>query len=74
MPQVSIGVVQAARLWLHNSSIVQERTLLHRATYRMEIQKAQGDVIADVCIVPFAPGGHGWFAGDYTGWPQGAGE
>ena len=53
----------------HNAG--DKRTLLHRATDWMEIQKVRGDVIADVCIVLFASGDNDWFAGDYTGWPQG---
>ena len=56
----------------HNAG--EKRTLLHRATDWMEIQKVQGDVIADVCIVPFASGGNGCFAGNYTEWLQGVGE
>ena len=56
----------------HNAG--DNRTLLHRATDWMQIQKAQGDLSADVCIVPFASGVNGCFAGDYTGWPQGVGE
>ena len=49
----------------HNAG--EERTLLHRATDSMGIQKVQGDVIADVCIAPFASGDNGRFAGDYPG-------
>ena len=41
----------------------------HRTT-----TKLAGELCADVCIVPFASGGNGYFAGDYTGWPQGLGE
>ena len=51
-----------------------KRTLLHRATDWMNMQKVAGEIYADVCIVPFASGGNGCFAGDYTGWPQGLGE
>ena len=53
-----------------------KRTLLHRATDWMKMQKLAGlgEVQADVCIVPFASGGNGCFAGDFTGWPQGLGE
>ena len=50
------------------------RTLLHRATDWMNMEKIAGEIEADVCIVPFASGGNGCFAGDYTGWPQGLGE
>ena len=50
------------------------RTLLHRATDWMKMQKIQGEIQGDACIVPFASGGNGCFAGDYTGWPQGLGE
>jgi hypothetical protein len=54
----------------------ENRTLLHRATDWMKFEKINDDLIADVdvCIVPFASGGNGCFAGDYTGWPQGVGE
>ena len=48
--------------------------MLHRATDWMHIENVHGDLSADVCIVPFASGGNGCFAGDYTGWPQGVGE
>ena len=50
--------------------------MLHRATDWMKFEKINDDLIADVdvCIVPFASGGNGCFAGDYTGWPQGVGE
>jgi hypothetical protein len=50
------------------------RTLLHRATDWMKMQKIQGEIQGDACIVPFASGGNGCFAGEYTGWPQGLGE
>jgi hypothetical protein len=52
----------------------EKRTLLHRATGWMEIEKLGDNVTADVCIVPFPSGGNGCFVGDYTGWPQGVGE
>ena len=54
----------------------ENRTLLHRATDWMQFEKMNGELFADddVCIVPFASGGNGCFAGDYTGWPQGVGE
>ena len=50
--------------------------MLHRATDWMQFEKIQDELTADVdvCIVPFASGGNGCFAGDYTGWPQGVGE
>ena len=51
-----------------------KRTLLHRATDWMKLQKIQGEIQGDACIVPFASGGNGCFAGEYTGWPQGLGE
>ena len=51
-----------------------KRALLHRATDWMNMEKIDGEIEADVCIVPFASGGNGCFAGDYTGWPQGLGE
>ena len=51
-----------------------KRALLHRATDWMNMEKVAGEIEADVCIVPFASGGNGCFAGDYTGWPQGLGE
>ena len=56
-----------------NHTIVQNRTLLHRATDWMNMEKLQGKLYADVCIVPFASGGNGQFAGNYTGWPEGLG-
>ena len=56
----------------HN--VQEKRALLHRATDWMKMEKLAGDVYADGCIVPFASGGNGCFAGDYTGWPQGLGE
>jgi len=54
----------------------ENRTLLHRATDWIKFEKINDDLFADddVCIVPFASGGNGCFAGDYTGWPQGVGE
>ena len=57
-----------------NHTIVQNRTLLHRATDWMNMEKLQGKLYADVCIVPFASGGNGQFAGNYTGWPEGLGK
>ena len=61
---------------ISNHNAGEKRTLLHRATDWMQFEKTQEDLIADVdvCIVPFASGGNGYFAGDYTGWPQGVGE
>lgn len=58
----------------HNAA--EKRTLLHRATDWIEFEKIKDDLFAhdDVCIVPFASGGNGCFAGDQTGWPQGVGE
>jgi hypothetical protein len=55
---------------------VPDRTLLHRATDWIEMQKVEDELSAhvDVCIVPFASGGNGQFAGSYTGWPEGVGK
>jgi hypothetical protein len=59
-----------------NHANVEERTLLHRAKDWMDMEKLQGELYTDddVCIVPFASGGNGQFAGNYTGWPQGLGK
>ena len=53
---------------------VENRTLLHRATDWMDTEKLQGELCADVCIVLFASGGNGQFAGNYTGGLQGLGK
>ena len=39
-----------------NHANVENRTLLHRATDWMNMEKLQGELYADVCIVPFASG------------------
>ena len=48
--------------------------MLYRATDWMQLERLAGDAHADVCIVHFASGGTGCFAGDYTRWPHGVGE